>query len=121
MPWYEGLKQEKFEGTTKERKRFGSCPSLILLVSWHDQLLSPLSKTPIGTATHDHRECARQEDRVEQNTFHMHVCVAESFHCSPESMTALLIDYTPVQNVFGVKYLKMGFPGGTGAKEPSSC
>jgi len=29
--------------------------------------------------------------------------VAESLPCSPETITALLISYTPTQNVFGVK------------------
>ena len=31
------------------------------------------------------------------------ICMAESLHCSPEIMTTLLIGYTPIQNVFGVK------------------
>ena len=30
-------------------------------------------------------------------------CMAESFHSSPERMTRLLTDHTPVQNVLGVK------------------
>ena len=32
-----------------------------------------------------------------------YICMAESLHCSPEIMTTLLIGYTPIQNVFGVK------------------
>ena len=28
---------------------------------------------------------------------------AESLHCSPETITALLIGYASIQNVFGVK------------------
>ena len=31
------------------------------------------------------------------------ICMAESLHCSPETITILLIGYTPIQNVFGVK------------------
>ena len=26
------------------------------------------------------------------------MCMAESLHCSPETITTLLIDYTPIQN-----------------------
>ena len=36
----------------------------------------------------------------------MHVPVAESLHCSPETIT-LLIGYTPIQNVFGVKKINI--------------
>ena len=36
------------------------------------------------------------------------ICMAESLHCSPEHITTLLIGYTPMQNVFGVKKLKFG-------------
>ena len=31
------------------------------------------------------------------------ICMTESLHCSPETTTTLLIFYTPIQNVFGVK------------------
>ena len=32
------------------------------------------------------------------------ICMAESFHYSPETtLTTLLIGYNPIQNVFGVK------------------
>ena len=31
------------------------------------------------------------------------IYIAESLHCSPETITTLLIGYTPKQNVFGVK------------------
>ena len=34
---------------------------------------------------------------------------AESLHCSPETITTLLIGYTPIENVFGVKKLKIKF------------
>ena len=30
-------------------------------------------------------------------------CMAESLHCSLEIITTLLIGYTPIKNVFGVK------------------
>ena len=33
----------------------------------------------------------------------IHVCTAESLHSSLETIIALLIGYTPIQNVFGVK------------------
>ena len=33
-------------------------------------------------------------------------CMAESLHCSPETITTLLIGYTPIQNVFDVKKIK---------------
>lgn len=32
----------------------------------------------------------------------MHACVAESLPCPPETAAALLIGYTPAQNVFDV-------------------
>ena len=32
-----------------------------------------------------------------------YICMAESFHCSPEMITALRIGYTLTENVFGVK------------------
>ena len=35
-----------------------------------------------------------------------YICMAESLHCSSETITTLSIGYTPVQNVFGVKKLK---------------
>ena len=31
------------------------------------------------------------------------ICVAESLHCSPETILTLLIGYVSIQNVFGVK------------------
>jgi len=31
------------------------------------------------------------------------MCMAESPHCSPETNTTLLIGYSPIQNVFGIK------------------
>ena len=31
------------------------------------------------------------------------VCMAESLHCSLETITTLLIRYTPIENIFGVK------------------
>ena len=35
--------------------------------------------------------------------------MAESLLCSPETITTLLIGYTPIQNGFGVKKIKMKF------------
>ena len=34
---------------------------------------------------------------------HACICMAESLCCLPETVTRLLIGYTPIQNVFGVK------------------
>ena len=34
------------------------------------------------------------------------MCMAESLYGSPETITMLLISYTPIQNVFGVKKKK---------------
>ena len=31
------------------------------------------------------------------------ICMAESFHCSSETITTLLTGYTPIQNVIGIK------------------
>ena len=31
------------------------------------------------------------------------ICVAESLRASPDTITTLLISYTPIQNVFGVE------------------
>ena len=31
------------------------------------------------------------------------ICMTESLYCSPETITTLLISYTPRQNVFGFK------------------
>ena len=36
----------------------------------------------------------------------IHVCVWLTLCCSPETITTLLIGYTPLQNVFGVKKKK---------------
>ena len=33
----------------------------------------------------------------------MDTCVAESLHCSPETITVLLIGYSPIQNKFKEK------------------
>ena len=35
------------------------------------------------------------------------IYMAESLRCSPETITALLISYTPTQNAFGVKKIKI--------------
>ena len=33
-------------------------------------------------------------------------CIADSLHYSPETITILLTEYTPIQNAFGVKKKK---------------
>ena len=45
----------------------------------------------------------------------IHVCMAQSFCSSPETTTTLLISYTPIQNIFGVKGEKKGILGGIGS------
>ena len=35
------------------------------------------------------------------------MCVADPLHCSPETIPTLLISHTPIQNVFGVKKIKI--------------
>ena len=37
------------------------------------------------------------------------VCVAKSLRCSPDTITTLLSSYTPIQNVFGIKKIKIKF------------
>ena len=32
-----------------------------------------------------------------------YIAMAEALLCSPETITTLLIGYTPIQNVFGIK------------------
>ena len=44
------------------------------------------------------------------------ICMAESLHCSSETITTLLVGYTPKQNVFCVKKLKK-----KKKKEPWEC
>ena len=41
----------------------------------------------------------------------MWICIAESLNCSPETIMALLISYTPVQNKM-LKKLKLKWPTG---------
>ena len=36
----------------------------------------------------------------------IHIYLAESLHCSPGTVTALLTSYNPIQTVFGVKKKK---------------
>ena len=36
-----------------------------------------------------------------------YTCMSESLHCSPETSTALLVSYTPIQNVLGAKNKQM--------------
>ena len=47
--------------------------------------------------------CASLDGRGVWGRMDACVCLAESFHCSPETITTLLISYSPVQNGFGVK------------------
>ena len=47
--------------------------------------------------------CARLDGSGVLGRMDPGVCMAESLHCSPETVTTLVISYTPIQNVFGVK------------------
>ena len=49
--------------------------------------------------------CASLDGRGDWGRMDTGISMAESLHCSPESIT-LLTSYTPIQNVFGVKKLK---------------
>ena len=49
--------------------------------------------------------CGRLDGRGIWGRMDTCVCMAESLHCSRETTTTLLIAYTPIQNVFGVKKL----------------
>ena len=56
----------------------------------------------------EHRElcsglCASPDGRGVGGRMGTCMCMAESLRRSPETMTTLLIGYTPIQNVFGVK------------------
>ena len=50
--------------------------------------------------------CASLDMRGIWGTMDTCICMAESPPCSPETITTLLISYTPIQNVFGVKKKK---------------
>ena len=47
--------------------------------------------------------CARLDGSGVLGRMDPGVCMAESLHCSPETVTTLVISYTLIQNVFGVK------------------
>ena len=50
--------------------------------------------------------CASLDGRGVWGRKHTCVCMAESLCCPPETITTLLIGYTPILNVFGVKKIK---------------
>ena len=47
--------------------------------------------------------CASLDGRGDWGRMETCICMVESLHCSPEMLTALLIGYTSIPNVFGVK------------------
>ena len=47
--------------------------------------------------------CGSLDGRRVWGRMDTHICMAESLCCPPETITVLLISYTPIQNVFGVK------------------
>ena len=53
--------------------------------------------------------CARLTGRGIWGRINTSICMAESLCCSPETITALLIGSTPIQNVFGVKKINGKF------------
>ena len=53
--------------------------------------------------------CASLDERGLWGRMDTRICMAESLHCSPETITILLIVYTPIQNVFGVKKIIIKF------------
>ena len=44
--------------------------------------------------------CGRLDGRGVRRRMDTCMCMAESLHCSPETITTLLIGYTPIQNKF---------------------
>ena len=51
--------------------------------------------------------CANLDGRVIWGRMDTCTLMAESFHCPPETIITLLTGYTPIQNVFGVKKIKL--------------
>ena len=49
--------------------------------------------------------CASLDERGLFGRMDLCICMAVSLDYSPETITALLIGYTPIQNAFGVKKL----------------
>ena len=47
--------------------------------------------------------CASLDGRVSWGRMDTCICMAESLHYSPDPITKLLIDYTPIQNVLVLK------------------
>ena len=59
--------------------------------------------------------CASLDGRGVWGRMDTCMCITESLHCSLETVTTLLISYTPIQNIFGVKklYIKKAAPQNT--------
>ena len=51
--------------------------------------------------------CASLDGRGVWGRMETCICMAEPLLCSPETITTLLIGYTPIQNAFGVKKIKL--------------
>ena len=47
--------------------------------------------------------CTRLDVRRVGGRMDTCICITESFHCSPENVTTLLIGYIPIQHILGVK------------------
>ena len=47
--------------------------------------------------------CASLDGKWVWRRMDTHICMTESLHCSPKTITTLLIGYIPIQNAFGVK------------------
>ena len=50
--------------------------------------------------------CASLEGRGAWGRMDTYMCMTECLHCSPETITTLLISYTPIQNVSSVKKIR---------------
>ena len=53
--------------------------------------------------------CGRLDGRDSWGKMDTCICMAESLHGSSETITTLLIGYTPIQNIFGAKKSKINF------------
>ena len=49
--------------------------------------------------------CASLDGRGIWGRMDTRICMADSLHYAPKTITTLLIGYTPIQNVLGVKKL----------------
>ena len=53
--------------------------------------------------------CASLDGKVVGERMGTCICMAESLHYSPETIKTLLIGYSPIQNVFGIKKIEIEY------------